>query len=282
VIEVRIRRPIMGKSSNTKMLMLMAVFIIGIYVLPTAVAKFAGSHTWEFNASTRVLGLQCGKCHQYIVNEINNTAANTFAGSAIAAHLRRSNDTDYMNTTGGPINFSRTAGDLNATLDNICWMCHVVEEGAGVTGTHTKVTIRVCTDIDCHGNQNDSTDTPGSGTNCAIIGEEKCNVTGRINNSADAHFNFYRPLSELTSPYGDENGGQYDYGFAACLACHTHVGLDLNLTRPRRLNLEMTLTNITAPTPWTLDEFSVNLTDVNSTADDPLTAGKDPGSVWVP
>jgi hypothetical protein len=263
----------MGKRLNTKMLMLTGVIILGIYVLPSAVAKFAGSHTWEFNATTRVTGLQCGKCHQYIVDEINNSDAAQFAGDAVIRHLAASNTSNYINTTGAPLNFSRPA-TTPATLDNVCWMCHVVEGGSSVVGTHTKTTIRVCTDVDCHGFDGTNNDTGGA--DCIDVWDEPhCNVTGRLNSSADAHFNFFQAVDSRTSPYGNENGGFYSYGFVACLGCHTHVGLDLNLTRPFKLTLAMDL--ISVDTGWNTTFF-----DVNDTAKNTTIGGKDFGSVWKP
>jgi len=268
---------------DSKALLILALFVIGIYVLPSAVAKFAGSHTWEFNASTRVTGLQCGRCHMYIVEEINNSEAKKYAGDAITRHLNASNSTDYINSSTGPLRFDGPGTSWAATLYNVCWMCHVVEGGTSVTGTHTKVTIRVCTDIDCHGNPMNYTDNfgapaPATGSNktsCDLWGEDHCNVTGRINTTADAHYNFYRAVANYSSPYGNENGGQYNYGFIACLACHTHVGLDLNLTRPQKLSLSMKL--VSMQTGWNATSLSVNYTNMTSTV-----GGKNPGSVWKP
>ena len=264
-------------SSRTMVLLLIAVLVLGIYVLPSATAKFAGSHTWEFNASTGVTGLKCGKCHVYIVSEINNSNAKALAGNAITAHLNASNATEYIGK-GKPLNFSGPGATWDATYDNVCWMCHVVEGGASVSGTHTRVTIRVCTDVDCHGNYNNQSDDGGTVTSCDIWGEDHCNVTGRINNTADAHRNFYYPLTRYTSPYGNENGGQYDYGFVACLACHTHVGLDLNFTRPNKLSARFNLTAMTGSTqtsPWNITKLEVNTSSTNTTV-----GGKAPGSVW--
>lgn len=249
----------MGKSSNTKMLLIVAVFITGIYVLPSAVAKYAGSHTWEFNGTGRVTALQCGKCHTYIKNEINGSVTK----DVMNAHLNASNASAYI----GPdkiINISRAA---TGTLDDVCWMCHVQENDATVTGGHTKVVIRVCTDTDCHGDQTGTT----SGS---VWDTDKMNVTGKINSTSDAHWNFYRPLTNFQSTIGNEDGGNYDFGFVSCLGCHTHVGLDLNLTRPNKLSLSLNLTSVTAG-------FNATSLIVNMSNRSVSTGGKEPGSVWA-
>jgi len=279
------------------LLLLLAVIVLGIYVLPSAIAKFAGSHTWEFNATTRVTALQCGKCHTYIKNEINNTNAQMYAGDAISAHLAASNNTNYVsNASGAPIYIPSLPASWDATYDNVCWMCHTVESGF-TASTHTKVTIRACTDIDCHGNYLNYTDNGVSApaaptgtniTNCQIWNENICNVTGRINSTSDAHKNFYYPLTAYESPYGNEGGyqygsestanGKYTYGFVACLACHTHVGLSLNFTRPNELEAEFNLTDMTGTTtsaPWNITNLYVNMSSTNFSY-----GGKDPGSVW--
>lgn len=58
---------------KTKMsLFLVAIAAAGIFALPSVMATFAGSHTME-NPPTNELSLDCTKCHQYIVTELNAT-----------------------------------------------------------------------------------------------------------------------------------------------------------------------------------------------------------------
>jgi hypothetical protein len=255
----------MGKNSNTKMLLLIAVFILGIYVLPSAVAKYAGSHTWELNETGGVTSLQCGKCHTYIKNEITAGVTN----DAMNAHLNASNNSNYVGI-GKLINITNTP---TGSLDDVCWMCHIQELDATLSGGHTKVVIRACTDSDCHG------DTTGTGA-CTVFPtgfgggvNTSCNVTGNLNSSTDAHWNFYRPLTGLTSSIGNEDGGNYDMGFIACIGCHTHTGLDLNITRPQKLSLSLNLTSVTAG--FNLTSLTVNYSNMTSSV-----GGKEYGSVW--
>ena len=48
-------------------LLLLAMVVVGIYVLPSVTARFAGSHTMEVNTSAGSGGMSCGECHQYIL-----------------------------------------------------------------------------------------------------------------------------------------------------------------------------------------------------------------------
>ncbi len=254
----------MGKSSNTRTLLFIAVFVLGIYVLPSAVAKYAGSHTWEFNETGRVTALQCGKCHTYIKNEINSSIID----DVVNAHTNASANSTYVGPNG-IINITNTPA---GSLDDVCWMCHVQENDVTVGGGHTKVVIRACTDADCHGDESGT-------TSCTIFtsgfggANSSCNVTGQLNSDVDAHWNFYRPLTGFNSTIGNEDGGVYDMGFVACLGCHTHVGLDLNLTRPNKLSLSLNLTSVTAG-------FNATSLTVNMSSTNVSVGGKEPGSVW--
>ncbi|MFQ5800424.1 MAG: hypothetical protein ACE5HH_01725 [Candidatus Hydrothermarchaeales archaeon] len=227
--------------------------------MPSAVAKYAGSHTWELNDTGGAAGLQCGKCHTYIVNEINYSGA---VGDVAFVHRNASNYSGYVGSNQ-LINITYTP---SGSLYDVCWMCHVQELDATVTGGHTKVVIRACTDGDCHGDQTNS----GS---CTLwTDDNRCNVTGNINSSTDAHYNFYRPLTAFNSTIGNEDGGVYDRGYIACLGCHTHVGLDLNLTRPNKLSLTMVLLSTGE---WNATSLTVNYSSTNVSVE-----GKEPGSVW--
>jgi hypothetical protein len=247
----------MGKSSDTRTLLIIAVIVLGIYILPSAVAKYTGSHTWEFNRTGGVTSIECGRCHIYIVNEINSS--NTV--DTMWAHRNASTNSSYVGP-GGIINISYQP---TGSLYDVCWMCHITEDNA-VQGTHTKVVTRVCTDVDCHGNYTG---------NYTVWGEPIRNVTGRISSPADGHSNFYVPLTAWNSTIGNEDvlGSVYDQGYISCLACHTHVGLDLNLTRPQKLSLWMELISVT--TGWNATNLTVNMTNMTS-----VVGGKEPGSLW--
>jgi hypothetical protein len=253
----------MAKGSNFKTLLLIGVLVLGIYILPSAVAKYSG--TWEVNNTAGVAGLQCGKCHGYIKDEF----AFAVADNVVEAHKNASNNSLFV----GPGAIINISGTPDGTDDDVCLMCHQQQQDAAVTGGHTKVVIRVCTDEDCHGDEN------GDGM-CTVYptgfggANTSCNVTGRINESVDAHWNFYRPLTEIDSSIGQEEGNyNYNMSFVSCLACHTHVGLDINITRPTKFSLSLNLTDPVLG--FNVTDLEVNMSNTTST-----TGGKEPGSVW--
>ncbi len=257
------------RTSNIRILLALALIILGIYFIPQATAKYSGSHTWEANTTWGVEAIRCNKCHIYITDEFD--AGNPDL-EVYSSHLTAASNTNYV-SPNKIINIS----NRYITMTNICLMCHEGElDSQTVGGTHTKITVRVCTDSDCHGDQSGTTSCtvwggPGAGANST------CNVTGRLNNSADAHSNFYRPLTTRNSTYANEDGGFYDEGFYACMACHTHVGMDLELERPNQLILNMTYNGTPTSQSWKLrgEGVTVNVSSMNISI-----GGKSPGSVW--
>ncbi len=254
-----------------RVILLVGVLVLGLYVIPQATAKYAGSHTWERNDTYGVYGLRCTRCHYYILAEMSAT---NLSDDVAQRHRIASENTAYIGFDN-PINISRDGLPIvGASMVNVCLMCHVAEaDSLAINGIHTKIVIRVCTDLDCHGDQ--------SGTTSGSIGafsESTTNVTGRINQTTDAHSNFYRPLSQRNSTiYRNEDGGFYDEGFIACMGCHTHVGLDLEFKRPNKFSLNMTFNNTGGVPDWRLSGqgLTVNFSSTNISI-----STKSPGTVW--
>ncbi|NOZ76282.1 MAG: hypothetical protein GXO65_01090 [Euryarchaeota archaeon] len=140
-------------------LLMVVLVILGVYILPTAFARFAGAHTMELNQSSGVEGLNCIACHEIIYDELNATAARATAQV-------------HRNAAG---NASYTQPWLNMTLDNttevaICYLCHRAQTDA--TGSHTKGVVRACTDLDCHGTNESTNNTayPTAGNVGPVLG----------------------------------------------------------------------------------------------------------------
>lgn len=173
---------------RTGTIFLAIVMIAGIYVLPSIVATFAGSHTLTHNAPGSTGGsskkLNCFKCHQYIQDEAN-LAGNANVQDIYAEHYAASKNVAYttyvqergtdFDGTGGPLGtgnfYSRRRGTeiykngadwqqpsgtirtLNyASYDwSACQLCHRAS-GLDVGGTHSRYTVTTCTYEYCHGN----------------------------------------------------------------------------------------------------------------------------------
>jgi cytochrome c2 len=255
-----------------RMFMLMGIIVMGIYVLPSVTAKFTGSHTMEVNQSG-VRSMSCGNCHQYIANELN-LSDGSLSDYVVDQHITALKNANYANAsnTSAPLAIDSISG---ATIDEVCMLCHQVQ--SGVSGGHTNVTIRACTDVVCHG-YNSSANITLAYTNQ--------NITEKLSSTSDAHSVWYNAMTD-GSPYKaeDVNGragdianqtavnssGYYTVSFYTCLGCHTHVGIDFSpITRWRKFTI-----NVTFGTSGSATVSFINMTDSNATY-----TSKDPGTVW--
>ncbi len=240
-------------------LVIAVILVMGIYILPSVTAKFSGSHTMELNQSIGVNGLQCMKCHTYILDELNATGPSQ---SVLQAHWNAAGNTNYV---GANKDLNISAGINNVTVAGACRMCHLMEDDAvNIAGTHTKITIRTCIDANCHG------DSPGTGSTEYI---DAGSVGGKLSNSSDAHSAFFGAMKGADSSYPNEDGGNYSAGFYACLACHTHLEMNMNLTRPQAFNINMTMDEAT--NAFVIEGPAINYTNMNQTY-----AQREKGSVW--
>ncbi len=242
------------------MLAIAVILVMGIYVLPSVTAKFSGSHTMEFNDTSRVSGLECMKCHTYIEDELNATGPSR---SVLQAHMNAAGNPNYV---GADKDLNISGGVNNNSIAGACRMCHLMEDDAvNIAGTHTKVTIRTCIDADCHG-ENSTTGTSAYA--------DAGSVGGKLSNSSDAHSSFFSAMKNAgDSSYPNEDGGYYSKGFYACLACHTHLEMNMNLTRPQAFNINMTMNSTT--NAFDIVGPAINYTNMNNTY-----AQRPKGSVW--
>jgi len=212
-------------------MLLLALLVLGIYVLPSVTARFAGSHTMEVNTTTGgPQNMACGQCHGYIVDELNATTKSDYVVY------------QHMVAAGA------------STVSTVCKFCHTTS--TVIDGSHTQVTIKPCTDSTCHGNESST--------------EITRNITGRLNNTADVHRGWYQGMESTTDPLGrvDASGTALKAGYYTCLGCHTHVGVAFNVTRPNSYNVTMTISG--ASSDWVIvnnvaigSETATNTSDAN-------------------
>ncbi len=255
-----------------------AVVVSGIYVLPNVAAKFSGSHTMEVN-TTNGLGdysdfyapscsychegtgvlenfPRCTTCHGYILDELNATP---ISGGVLSAH------------TPGEYGGSPIKSDVNYA----CVMCHHPPK-IDFTGSHTKVGVVACTY--CHGNSTDPgvfyNDWNGPDHPATDGPNESSWVGPRLANSNDSHSNWFSSLdqSESMYPFPGTNAN-FTTGFFACLACHTHLEMNMRLERPQAFNINMTLNEST-------DTFYIEGPVINYSSPNLTYAQRPRGSVW--
>jgi hypothetical protein len=204
---------------GAKALLLIGLGVLGVYVIPTAVARYSGSHTWEVNSTDGVASVNCVNCHGYILNELNSTAATE---TVLNAH------------TDAAGNSSFTQNWLNLTIDNttqqgVCQLCHINQLSSTVS--HTKVTIRACTDQDCHGDN--------SSTNNTAYPEGRMGpYLGGTNTSdpTNVHMRIFNQISDFDSGYRNETSVDYKEGFFFCIGCHTTTEFEITRQGTEELN----------------------------------------------
>lgn len=249
-----------------KLTLLGAIVVLGAYVLPSAVATFAGSHTMEWNASANITGLKCGECHQYIVNELNATGVRK-TENVIQSHLDAISDSNYTTWLLG-----KSFGTVTQ-ISEVCQLCHYTN--VTISGAHTKVIIRPCTEADCHGNATNANayNAITSGSLKTAVSSAYLNIGPTLASSTDKHSKWFTGLTG-DSGYkryrqGVDTGTNYTVDYYACLGCHTHVGVNFNITRPNSYNL-----NVSA-----LDTFAVSTT-INYTTRSTNYSTAVAGSKW--
>jgi hypothetical protein len=197
-------------SVSVRVLLLVGLGILGVYAIPNAVAKYADSHTWEINATTGSASINCVGCHGYIRAELN-ASANTrtvFQAHADAAG-NLSYTQDWLNLT-----------IANTTAYGVCQLCHLNQLSA--TQSHTKVTVRACTDLDCHGSNATTNNTAYS------AGEMGPKLGGSNNsNPTNVHMRIFNQISGFDGDYLNETGSDYKRGFFFCIGCHTRAQFEI-------------------------------------------------------
>jgi len=116
------------------------------------------------------------------------------------------------------------SGDIST--DEVCNICHNITL-FGLSGTHSKMTVRVCDDDRCHGNWNHSYNDPDLFTSSTAV---KITNVG-LNLSSSIHASFYQNASNDSSPYlagspfdhtaGNTNSSYISKGYWTCEGCHS-------------------------------------------------------------
>lgn len=190
---------------KNRLLMLLILVVVTLYMTPQITARFTGSHTMQFNNTSKVQSIKCTGCHEYILNELSASPASV---ETYAKHRAAAGNSTY------------TEGWLNLTIDNstdygICQMCHTSQ--IADIDSHTKTLVRACIDLDCHGN-NGTTNN-----NFTTMGN-----MGPLLGAKNVHERVFDTLSGRITPYLNETGTNYSQAFLFCIACHTEVQASLD------------------------------------------------------
>lgn len=246
---------------NKKILLYLALMVLGVYAMPNTVALFAGQHT--FYSGT---GISCDTCHSDVMSQLQGGVDVYNKHKAAAAN---SNYTTYLALGGKVYNGSaitdyndnvwnwnssarawqNQSGELkNVSLDTssnsgICMLCH----NATLTGsiTHTGIVVRVCDDDRCHGNRKYFNNSP------QLFNKNSSNVTaaGYYLSRTDVHDFFYLDSSNQSSRYMasfafsppdpgniNDSGPFVSRGHWTCEGCHTEVVVNITISEAPAYN----------------------------------------------
>lgn len=240
---------------NKKILLYLAMMVLGVYAMPNTVALFAGQHSFYSS-----MGVGCGTCHSDVLAQVETGAiyekhrlaaqnvnyttylalgGKSYNGSAITDYSdniwiwngnawEKGGETKLVNLdTDG-------TGEINGA--EICMLCH----NATLTGStvHTGAVIRVCDDDRCHGNRYNFNNSP------QLFNKTSANITAAGYNlsRADIHELFYLDASNQSSRYaaitgfgtqGNENGssGFISRGYWTCEGCHTETAINVTIVQ---------------------------------------------------
>lgn len=187
-------------------LLIALLLALGIFTLPSILARMTGTHTAEFN-HTGVMALNCLPCHSYILDELNATQASRLV---LQKHRNAAGNASYASGWLHP-------NVTNTTDYGVCQMCHVAKTPTSTV--HTQIIVRVCTDPNCHGSN--------ATNNTAYM------AAGRVGpnlGSSNVHEAWFDLFSGQLSSYQNESGANYTKGYWACVGCHTHTEVSLDLS----------------------------------------------------
>jgi hypothetical protein len=211
----------------------------------------------EYDSADGIYGMRCSVCHDYIIEEMRATS---LAVNVSAKHRAAAEDANYAGP-GKELNFSQELPVFEGGHVNPCLLCHLAEQDSlawGITGSHTKLVIRVCTDEDCHGNSTTRGVEYPAYSASGYVGM-------RLANTTDLHSGWFRALENWSAKrYPNEDGGNYSYGFYACLGCHTHVGVDMVISRPQSYIINISI-NQTDPSKSFIYSVEINESSRNTT-----------------
>jgi len=190
-------------------LILSAMVVLGMYLMPSTIARFAGSHSWELNATGGAATMECIRCHQYIYDELSAT---TESREVLTAHRNAAGNETYTSTL-------LTSNVSNKTNSELCLMCHLAK--IRISTSHTQIIVRPCIDTSCHGT-NESYENESLYPDARGMGPK----LGKIN----VHENVFDDFSGFISPLLNETGANYSRGYFLCLGCHTQVSVQINKT----------------------------------------------------
>jgi len=200
-------------SAGKLLLILIVLFALGFYVLPSTTSLFAGQHYW-YNINQSGNQIPCEKCHADVFEELNTSNFHTGWGGSnkadredCAACHRANKSITYASDNGTTWQAGREAHAASVVA---CMLCHQWNP-QNINSTEVG-------SVPAAGGFNVSTSLSpyDYGTNNGTYAAHNAFITEAIKNST----------------LQDSN--------EACIACHTQIKLGFNYTTPRVMDITVT------------------------------------------
>ena len=210
---------------------MVAVFAIGIFALPSTIAMFGGQHNW-YDLSPNSHGQEgwggndvpCQKCHADIADELGNSGVH---GDFTCAMCHRAAFTGYTYARGNYTYAAEWQGTIpgkeaHAASTVACMDCH---DGAGDKSMNHWSDPEYAGDCsECHTWGYDPTKISAGGFGLTNQSKNPDDTGERA-----AHLAFVLGANQTDDIMEGEN--------EACIACHTHVAIDINWTHKYKMSL---------------------------------------------
>jgi len=213
---------------------MVVLLAVGVMVLPSTVSLFAGQHNW-YNISAAGNQIPCEKCHADIKTELSNSAVHE---SFSCADCHRANAS--ITYASGPA----TAGkEAHAASTVACMLCHQFNS-SGAYVNETAIGIPpIAGGFNVSGASGYET-----GPN-AVYNYTNSSAPGLL----AAHNDFVKDA--INSSFMEDSN-------EACIACHTHVAVQVNFTHYKAMEFNVSINNAwlsgTSIIKWNVNGFRVN------------------------
>lgn len=219
---------------NKKILLGLAVMAIGVIVLPQTISLFAGQHNFYDTISNPTTAVPCLKCHTDISGELQQPG--------IVNAIHNTMGCDQCHITAAPNSEgSRQGLNFHAAATAACIDCHNATLLYGTFAHNANSTKLGC--LTCHRNPQQ---IPGNFSALSIF------------SSAEVH-NIFAFSAKNSSLLKDAN--------EACIACHTHVKVNIVWTRATTMVFgETEIVDINGNRTWLMSNMTATGVNITTTS----------------
>ena len=204
-------------SAGKLLLILIVLFALGFYILPSTISLFAGEHVWYY-IGNQGNDIPCEKCHADVAEEV---ASSPHHSALTCEHCHRGVNITYASDYGGDVYGGKEAHAASILSCLICHSGYRTDSNEAYNHSHYEYPNTDCNL--CHNGPNEPPPPTAGGFG----------LTGQSGDTGEyaAHKSFVLK-SRNSKTLFDSN--------EACIACHTQIKLGFNYTTPRVMDITVT------------------------------------------